>query len=128
MKIEHIALWVEDLEFMRTFYLKYFDCTSNERYHNPNKQFSSYFIQFDNGCRLELMHHPKYKKQTTEEHLVLGYAHIAISLGSKEQVDSLTERFRNDGVLILGEPRTTGDGYYESVISDPEGNMIELTI
>jgi len=129
MRIEHIAIWVKDLEQMRTFYEKYFNASSNELYHNKTKQFKSYFLTFSDGARLELMHRPDISTNpntsTTEHH---GYIHYAMSVGSKEEVDRLTERLREDGLSIIGEPRTTGDGYYESVILDPEGNRIEITV
>ena len=127
MKIEHIAIWTEDLEKMRSFYTTYFDLGSNEIYYNPDKQFSSYFLSFDNGARIELMHKPDVKKRQGEDHPRHGLAHIAISVGSRESVDFLTEEIRKAGFKIVGEPRITGDGYYESVVSDPEDNLIEIT-
>lgn len=127
MKLEHLALWVENLEEMKTFYCSYFGMTANEKYHNPTKNFTSYFLSFESGARIELMHKPEIR---TPEHqnYSLGFTHIAIATGSKEKVLSLTEKLRNDGFEIVGEPRTTGDGYFESVVLDPEGNHIELTI
>ena len=126
MKIEHIAIWVMDLEKMKNFYLQFIDLNSNEKYYNPNKKFSSYFLSFENGARLELMHNPDISEFI--ENSKLGFAHFAISVGTKEKVDLITEMIRKNGHEINGEPRTTGDGYYESVISDPEGNLIEITI
>ena len=128
MKIEHLAIWVSDLEATRHFYEHYFGVVCGERYHNPNKNFTSHFLSFDEGSRLELMHKPEITKasDSTEEHL--GFIHFARSVGSKEKVDAITEQLRTDGFQIPGEPRTTGDGYYESVIQDPEGNRIEITI
>jgi len=129
MKIEHLAIWVQDLERMKTFYTLYFDAQSGDKYHNPNKNFTSYFLSFEEGCRLELMHKPAIlpsQKEGLSEYI--GLTHFAISVGSKEVVDSLTNRLRTDGYTIVGEPRTTGDGYYESVVLDPEGNRIEITI
>jgi len=128
MKIEHIAIWVEDLEEMQDFYMRYFNAKSNNLYHNPRKEFKSYFLTFDSGARIELMHKPRLQKISNPSDAIMGYAHFAMSLGSAQQVDDLTERLRIDGYTILGEPRTTGDGYYESVIQDPEGNRIELTV
>ena len=128
MKIEHFAIWVEDLEKMRDFYIKYFGAESNDRYHNPTKQFCSYFLSFDSGARIELMHKPNLNKASNPNDSLIGYAHFAMSLGDAKRVDELTEILRADGYHIAGEPRTTGDGYYESVITDPEGNRIELTI
>ncbi len=128
MKIEHIAIWVEDLEEMQDFYMRYFNAKSNNLYHNPRKEFKSYFLTFDSGARIELMHKPRLQKISNPHDAIMGYAHFAMSLVSAELVDELTERLRDAGYLIVGEPRTTGDGYYESVIQDPEGNRIELTV
>ena len=124
--IEHVALWCHDLEKMRDFYVRYFNATSNQKYQNEKKGFSSYFISFEGGSRLELM-----KRENIDQRYEgpqLGWVHIAISLGTKEAVDVLTNWLRDDGYEIVSEPRTTGDGYYESVIADPEGNQIELTV
>jgi len=127
MRIEHIAIWVTNLEEMRKFYVNYFNAVAGEKYHNPTKKFTSYFLSFTDGARLEIMHTPSINKSNyTEEHT--GLIHFAMSIGSKEQVNLLTEKLREDGFTIAGEPRTTGDGYYESVVLDPEGNQIEITI
>lgn len=128
MKIEHIAIWTRDIERMRAFYLKFFDLNANEKYHNPKKKFSSYFLSFKNGARIELMHQADIDEPNRKLKYKLGLTHFAISVGSKEKVDLLTERIRKSGHQVIGEPRTTGDGYYESVISDPEGNLIEITV
>ena len=125
MKIEHLAIWVNDLEKMRQFYVRYFGAISNEKYVNTAKGFSSYFLSFAEGPRLELMHR-EGRAEATEE--LLGLAHFAIALGSEERVDTLTEQLRSDAIEVVGEPRTTGDGYYESVVKDPEGNLVELTV
>lgn len=122
--IDHIAIWVEDLEKMREFYCKYFDGVSNQKYENRVKGFESYFISFDGATRIELMKRKDIEERIYKE--ILGLAHLAFKVGSKEKVNELTEIFRKDGYKIIGEPRTTGDGYYESVILDPEGNRIEL--
>ena len=125
MKIEHIAIWVKDIEKMKGFYLHFFDMKSNEKYENPKRNFSSYFLSFKDGARIELMHNPDISEFI--EKSKLGLTHFAISVGNKEKVDSITENMRENGYQIIGEPRTTGDGYYESNIADPEGNLIELT-
>jgi lactoylglutathione lyase len=128
MKIEHVAIWVSDLEGMRIFYETYFNGISNNKYHNVSKQFESYFIRFDSDCRLELMKRPDIahgRQQYDAQHM--GLVHLAFAVGDKEKVDVLTEQLRNDGYTIAGEPRTTGDGYYESVVLDPEGNIVEIT-
>ena len=127
MKIEHIAIWVKDLEKMKKFYLKYFDLSSNEKYYNQKKKFSSYFLSFKSGARIELMHRPDISEFIEKSNSKLGLAHFAVSVGTKNRVNSLTEKFRENGIRIIGDPRTTGDGYYESIISDPEGNLIEIT-
>lgn len=128
MKIEHIAIWVIDLEIMRSFYETYFNAVSGEKYVNPIKKFSSYFLSFKEGARLELMHKRSINTSSNPEVISTGYVHMAISVGTIEKVNSLTEQLRFNGYTIAGEPRTTGDGYYESVILDPEGNQIEITI
>ena len=128
MKIEHIAIWTEDLERLKEFYSRYFGTTAGEKYYNPRKNFESYFLSFDSGCRLEIMRMPGINPRDRD---VLkqfqGLTHYAISVGSNEKVDQLTEQLRSDGYMIAGEPRTTGDGYYESVILDPDGNRVEIT-
>ncbi|MEH7109508.1 VOC family protein, partial [Bacillus sp. JJ1764] len=99
---------------------------SNTKYHNKVKEFESYFITFDSGARLEIMRKSGIDKRDQDERI--GWAHIAISLGSKESVDQLTARLQKDGYRLVNGPRVTGDGYYESVIEDPEGNLLELTV
>ena len=128
MKIEHLAIWTKDIEKMKTFYLEFFEVSANEKYFNPTKNFSSYFLSFPSGTRIELMHRPEISKQLEGLEQNLGLAHFAIALGSKQKVNDLTHTVRMKGYSILGEPRTTGDGYYESVITDPGGNQIELTV
>ncbi len=127
MRIEHIAMYVKDLEAAKEFFIKYFNATSNERYHNKTTDFRSYFLSFDDGARLEIMNKP----QVVDDEKNLnrrGYIHIAFSLGSKAAVDALTERIKNDGYDVISGPRTTGDGYYESCIVGIEGNQIEITV
>ncbi|MBC1999007.1 VOC family protein [Listeria marthii] len=125
MKIEHVALWTTNLEKMKQFYITYFGATANDLYENTTKGFTSYFLSFASGARLEIMSRTDVTNQLSGENL--GWAHIAISTGTKEAVDELTEKLRQDGFEIAGEPRMTGDGYYESVVLDPEGNRIEIT-
>ena len=126
MIIEHIAMYVNDLEGARDFFVKYLGGRSNDGYHNKNTDFSSYFISFEDGARLELMNKPGLEdvEKTLNR---TGYAHIAFSLGSKEKVDDLTARLKEDGFEVVSGPRTTGDGYYESCVVVIEGNQIELT-
>ncbi len=127
MKIEHIALYVNDLEAAKNFFIKYFNASSNKIYHNPTTNFRSYFLSFDDGARLELMNRPEMS-DLPKDFNPSGYAHIAISVGSKEKVDSLTKRLRDDGYEIISGPRTTGDGYYESSVVGIEQNQIEITV
>jgi lactoylglutathione lyase len=128
MRIDHIAIWTTDLKRLRTFYVKYFDAVSGKKYQNTGKNFESYFLSFESGCRLELMQMPGIPGNMNDvEKQSTGIIHFAIDVGSRDTVDHLTEVLRNDGYRIVGEPRTTGDGYYESVILDPEGNRIEIT-
>lgn len=128
MKIEHIALWTLNLERQKEFYVKYFNAQASDIYINNKTGFKSYFIKFDEGSRLEIMERPEVIEQKDGAHKVVGLAHFAISVGSKESVVGLTNRLRDDGYKVLSEPRTTGDGYYESVISDPDGNKVEITV
>ncbi len=127
MRIEHLTVWVKDLERMKDFYSTYFETVAGERYHNPNKNFTSYFLSFNEGPRLELMYDPNISENLPGDVVHLGLAHFAISVGSREKVVDLTEKLGNSGFEIVGEPRTTGDGYYESVVLDPENNRIEIT-
>ena len=127
MKIEHIAMYVNDPEGARDFFIRYLHGTSNDGYHNKNTDFRSYFISFDEGTRLEIMH--KLVMEDPDKTLNrTGYVHIAFSVGSKEKVDELTQRLSDDGYKVISGPRTTGDGYYESCIVAIENNQIEITI
>ena len=127
MRIEHAAMYVNDLEAARDFFVTFLGGKSNEGYHNRNTGFRSYFISFDDGARLELMRKPEMadEKKAADR---TGYAHIAFSVGSREKVDTLTARLKAGGYAVLSGPRTTGDGYYESSILAIEGNQIEITI
>lgn len=124
MTIDHIAIWTGDLEKEKEFFLRYFDCTVNEKYVNQKTSFSSYFISFRSGARIELMAKPGTGSLRDED--IRGLAHFAIALDSREEVDILTQHLQSEGIIVAGKPRITGDGYYESVIHDPEGNIIEL--
>lgn len=125
MRIEHLGLYVDNLERMRDFYTRYFDAASGPRYENTAKKFTSCFLRFEGGARLELMHQGE---RVSPGERVLGYAHLAVAVGSRQAVLALTERLRQDGYAVIGEPRTTGDGYFESVVLDPEGNRVEITV
>lgn len=127
MKIEHIAMYVNDLEQVRQFFEKYFGGRSNGLYYNKKTDFRSYFISFEDGARLEIMTKPGIEDE--EKKLArTGYIHLAFSVGSREAVDRLTERLRGDGYQVLNGPRTTGDGYYESCVVGIESNQIEITV
>ena len=126
MKIEHVALYVNDLEAARDFFVTFLGGKSNGGYHNRNTDFRSYFISFDSGARLELMTKPELSDPEKPLNRT-GYAHIAFSVGSRGKVDELTERLRSAGYQVVSGPRTTGDGYYESCIVVIEGNQIEIT-
>ena len=127
MKIEHIAMYVKDLEKTKTFFEIYLNARANAGYHNPKTDFRSYFLSFDDGARLEIMNKPQMQdspKTLTQT----GYIHIAFSVGSKEKVDELTAKLKEDGYEIISGPRITGDGYYESCVVGIEGNQIEITV
>lgn len=127
MKIEHVAVYVNDLEKARCFFVKYFGAKSNEGYHNQKTDFRSYFLSFDDGARLEIMNKPDmtdFPKALTRT----GFVHIAFSVGSKEKPDALTAELKADGYEIISGPRTTGDGYYESCVFAIEGNQVEITV
>lgn len=128
MKIEHVAIWTKDIEKLRDFYVTYFEGVAGDKYINHTKQFESYFIKFDSGARLEVMQMPTIPSNLNDTiNQYIGLIHIAISVGSVEKVNNLTESLRNAGYEVVSEPRYTGDGYYESCILDPDGNRIEIT-
>ena len=129
MRIDHLALWTDDLERVRNFYVTYFDALAGSGYRNAAKGFESVFLSFSDGARLEFM------KTTSLSPVVIaagaqrmGLTHFAMSVGSEERVDALTRRLQEDGYPVLDGPRRTGDGYYESVVLDPDGNRIEITV
>lgn len=127
MKIEHIALYVNDLEEARNFFMKYLGAKSNDGYHNQKTEFRSYFLTFDDGARLEIMNKPEMS-DLPKANARTGYAHIAFSVGNREKVDVLTAELKAAGYEVVSGPRTTGDGYYESCIVVVEGNQIEITV
>ena len=128
MKIEHIAMYVSDLEAARDFFVKYFNGKSNGGYHNVQTDFRSYFISFEDGARLEIMTRPEIVRHEKINVVQTGYIHIAFRVGSIERVNELTDRLKSDGYQVVSGPRTTGDGYYESCIIGIEGNQIEITV
>ena len=126
MRIGHAAMYVNDIEAEKEFFTRYFGAAAGEMYHNKNTGFSSYFLSFDGGARLELMTAPELQDMD-KPGLRTGFAHLAFSVGSCKEVDALTERLRADGYAVVSGPRVTGDGYYESCVLDAEGNRIEMT-
>jgi lactoylglutathione lyase len=126
--IDHVAIWTDDLERLRAFYELYLGGVAGERYENASTVLHTYFLDLGGGARLELMQMPAVAERVAGDPQLLGLAHIAFALGSEHAVDELTDRLRSDGHLILDGPRHTGDGYYESVVADPDGNRVELTV
>ena len=127
MRIEHVALYVSDLESTKKFFMKYFRTKSNDGYHNQKTGFCSYFLTFEDGARIEIMNLPEMA-DLPKKIVRTGYSHIAFSVGSIEKVDELTAELKADGYEVISGPRTTGDGYYESCIVAIEGNQIEVTV
>ena len=127
MKIEHIAMYVNDLEKAKNFFVEYFNGHVGAEYRNKTTDFRSYFISFDEGARLEIMQKPEVP-DLEKPPARTGYIHIAFSVGSKEAVDTLTEKLKKAGYEVISGPRTTGDGYYESCIASIEDNLIEITV
>ncbi|MDA3847064.1 MAG: VOC family protein [Vallitaleaceae bacterium] len=126
MKLEHIAIWTNQLEIMRTFYVTYFEATANNKYHNVKKGVESYFLGFEGGSRIELMQMPELKTGWEDNHMI-GLHHIAFQTKNRKTVDELTDKIVASGYSLRSQPRETGDGYYESSIYDPDGNVVEIT-
>jgi lactoylglutathione lyase len=128
VRIEHIAVWTDDLERLRAFYERYFEAGTGPKYANPQHGFESYFLTFASGARLEIMQMPGIPPSGNDPlRQASGYTHLALATGSEGAVDALTGRLRADGYRVLDGPRRTGDGYYESVVLDPDGNRVEIT-
>ena len=127
MKIEHVAMYVNDLHAARDFFIRYLGAESNDGYHNENTGFRSYFLSFEDGARLEIMERPDISDMGKKTERT-GFNHLAFSAGSIEKVDELTKRLKEDGYEVMSGPRYTGDGYYESCIAGIEGNLIEITV
>lgn len=125
MRIDHIALYVSDLEAMRAFYCEHLGAQASAKYYNPRTDFQSYFLSFSGGARLEIMTHPDATQRCPQAPR-LGWIHLAFKLGSRIKVNRKTQALKAAGFTCVGEPRFTGDGYYESVFQDPEGNLFEL--
>ena len=129
MQIEHIAIWTTEIERMKDFYCRYFKAIAGEKYINVKKQFQSYFLSFEKGPRLELMQMKDVPESANDIYKQFtGLIHFAISVGGEEQVRNLTAELVNEGFELIDGPRWTGDGYFESVVLDPEKNRVEITI
>ena len=128
MKITHMAIWTARLETLKDFYVRYFEANAGEKYANPRKGFTPYFLKFQGETRLELMSGTDLQARPYDASgKLIGLAHLAFSLESKDAVNKLTQRLQDDGYELASAPRTTGDGYYESAIFDPDGNVVEIT-
>ena len=125
MKIDHVAMYVNDLEAEKDFFVKYFDAKAGSKYTNFRSDFSNYFLRFDDGSRLEIMTRSG-SVDADKVRYRTGYHHIAISVGDRKDVDDMMKKFDADGVIVVSGARTTGDGYYAAVVVDPEGNEIEI--
>ena len=125
MKIDHVALYVKDLEGAKEFYTKYFGATANSKYYNPKTGLETYVFAFDGEERLEIMTRPELQ-ENQKNAMRYGYIHLSFSVGSKQKVDDLTHRLKSDGYIVISGPRTTGDDYYESCVLDAEYNQIEI--
>ena len=127
MRIEHVAVWTHDLDRLREFYERWFGAVAGERYERPETAYASYFLEFEDGARLELMSRPDIPATRDSPHAQFtGLIHLAFELGSEDRVDALTAELEAAGVEVVDGPRRTGDGYYESSVLDPDGNRIEL--
>lgn len=125
--ITHLALYTTDLERSRAFYMKYFSAESNQKYVSERGNgFCSYFLTFSSGARLEIMSRPDLTPVVPKE-LNTGWSHLAFAVGNAQNVISLTEQMRQDGVTVVLAPHSTGDGYFESTVLDPDGNCVEIT-
>lgn len=129
MHIEHLAIWTNKLERLKDFYETYFQAKVGNQYHNPTRQFESYFLSFSTGARLELMYKPGIlDTRIDSDRQFNGYAHFSFATGSEQGVDELTNRLQRDGFQVMAAPRLTGDGFYEAVVLDPDGNRVEITV
>ncbi|MVB10934.1 Glyoxalase/Bleomycin resistance protein/Dioxygenase superfamily protein [Caprobacter fermentans] len=126
MTITHAAIYTQNLKKLEEFYCRWFGGKAGPEYENPSKGFSSRFISFESGARLELMH-SRNLNETVRREFTAGYAHLAFSTESEREVDNLTARMKEEGVPVVSGPRRTGDGYYESCVLDPDGNRVEIT-
>jgi lactoylglutathione lyase len=129
MILEHAAIWTNDLEKLKNYYVKYFDAVPNEKYRNHQKEFQSYFLSFESGARLEIMKMkgvPENLNDTVQQQH-LGIIHLAFGVETMQEVDAKAVQLQADGFAVLSGPRKTGDGYYEFETLDPDHNRIEVT-
>lgn len=128
MKLDHVAIWTDKLETLKDYYMKYFGGIPNEKYTNEKKQFSSYFLTFESGTRLEIMTIPYIRDKITNLSAAqyMGITHLAFSMDTKEEVDEIAKQLLGDGHKIINGPRITGDGYYEFETLDPDFNRLEV--
>jgi lactoylglutathione lyase len=124
VRIEHVGIWVADIDAVAAFYAKYFEARAGVLYQNPRKGFESRFLEFASGARLEIMRRHDVTARPGAEQL--GLAHVALTVGDEAAVDALAARFVADGLPPDSGPRRTGDGYYECQVRDPEGNRVEI--
>jgi len=126
--LEHVALWTTRLEQLKDFYVDHFEGVAGPRYENRSKGFASYFVTFAGGSRLEVMQMPSVPRSLDDVHRQFtGFIHISFAPDSAAEIDRLTAVLEDAGCAVLERPHTTGDGYYESVILDPDGNRVELS-
>jgi len=129
MILEHAAIWTDQLDELKDFYVRYFGGKSNSKYVNLSKQYESYFISFESGARLELMARPNLPENLNDtiELQHKGLIHLAFEAATRLEVDAKARELADAGFHILDGPCTTGDGYYEFVTLDPDKNRIEIT-
>ena len=129
MILEHVAIWTDNLEELKHYYIKYFGAAANEKYTNEQNQFHSYFLTFKSGARLEIMTRPGIPEnkndRVTAQHK--GIIHLAFGVDTRQEVDEKAQQLLSEGFKILRGPRKTGDGYYEFETLDPDGNRLEVT-
>ena len=125
MKIDHVAMYVNDLDAVKNFFVKYFNAVAGSKYSNFRNDFSNYFLKFEDGSRLEIMTRNSAVDADKVRYRT-GFHHISISVGDRNDVDDLLKKFDSDGVIVVSGARTTGDGYYAAVVVDPEGNEVEI--
>lgn len=127
VRIHHIAIWANDIEKLRDYYITHFGAKSNDIYINKMTGFRSYFLSFASGCQIEIMHRAdisENKNDTIKQYQ--GYIHLALEVSSRDEVDNKAKELQEAGYPILRGPRITGDGYYEFETLDPENNRLEI--